>query len=301
VSITLILQQGLNGVVLASDYALFALGLSVTWGVLKVLNLAHAELFTFGGVVAILIGLKSDLGFVPVILIAAAACGVLSVLIDAIAFWPLRFKRLDIADMELTSMITSLGISTILVTLANHLFNNEAQHPAAALFAVSAWHFGGLIVTNVQVLVTATALILTFATWWVVKRTKFGRALRGLAFSPDMARVVGVRTEPLYRVTLFACGALAGIAGVLLLILLQNVDAYSGSNLLLKGIAIIVLAGAGEILGLLVGAVVLGFAETLGSLWLPSSIQTALPFLLILVVLLIRPSGLFGRSDVIRT
>lgn len=297
----LVLQQCLNGLVLASDYTLFALGLSVIWGVLKVLNLAHAELFTVGGLVTVLLGASTGLPLPVIAVIAAVAGGLLSLIVDAIAFWPLRLKKLNTEELELTSLITSLGASTILLSLVDRFTKHQAQPLPQHLFKVETFRFGNLMLTNAQILVTVTALVLTFATWWVVRRTQFGRALRGLAFSADMARVVGVRTEPLFRVTLFACGALASVAGVLLTILLATMDAYSGANLMLKGIAIIVLAGSGSILGLLVGAFILGFGETVGSLFLPGVIESSLPFLVILVVLLIRPHGLFGESESVRT
>jgi branched-chain amino acid transport system permease protein len=299
--IDLVLQQCLNGLVLACNYTLFALGLSVIWGVLKVLNLAHAELFTFGALAAVYAG---QMAGVPLPIVVAAAIltgGLLSVVVDTIAFWPLRMKNLSVEDFELTSLITSLGASTILISVASHITGNQAQSVPPGLFDVAAWRFGPLIMTNVQLVVSLTALALTLATWWVVRHSQFGRALRALAFSTDMARVVGIRTEVLYRATLFACGSLAAVAGVLLTILMGSVNAYSGADLMLKAIAIIVLAGNGAILGLFAGALILGFGETVGTLFLPTVVQSALPFLVILIVLLARPSGLFGRSEAVRT
>lgn len=297
----LILQQCLNGLVLACNYTLFALGLSVIWGVLKVLNLAHAELFTFGALAAVYAGQTGGLALPMVFLAAILVGGILSLVVDTIAFWPLRMKNLSVEDFELASLITSLGASTILVSLAARMTGNQAVSMPAGVFEVEAWRIGPLVLTNLQVIASVCALLLTVATWWIVRHSQFGRALRALAFSPDMSRVVGIRTEVLYRVTLFACGALAAAAGVLLTILMGSVDAHSGANLMLKAIAIIVLAGSGSILGLLVGAVILGQGETVGTLFLPNVIQSALPFLVILVVLLARPSGLFGRSETVRT
>lgn len=297
----LILQQCLNGLVLACNYTLFALGLSVIWGVLKVLNLAHAEMFTFGALAAVFAGQAGGLPLPMVFAVAVVTGGVLALIVDTIAFWPLRMKNLGVEDFELSSLITSLGASTILVSLAARWTNNQAVSMPPGVFTVEAWRFGGLVLTNVQVIVSIAALLLTIVTWWVVRHSQFGRALRGLAFSTDMAKVVGIRTETLYRATLFVCGALAATAGLLLTILMGSVDAHSGANLMLKAIAIIVLAGSGSIVGLLVGAVILGLGETVGTLFLPNVVQSALPFLVILVVLLARPSGLFGRSDVVRT
>ena len=121
----LVLQQCLNGLVLASDYTLFALGLSVIWGVLKVLNLAHAELFTVGGLVTVVLGSSTGLPLPVIALIAAVAGGVLSLVVDAIAFWPLRIKKLNTEELELTSLITSLGASTILLSLVDRFTKHQ--------------------------------------------------------------------------------------------------------------------------------------------------------------------------------
>ena len=230
----LILQQCLNGLVLACNYTLFALGLSVIWGVLKVLNLAHAEIFTFGALAAVFAGQASGLPLPFVFAAAVLAGGVLALIIDTVAFWPLRRKNLSVEDFELASLITSLGASTILLSLATRVTNNQAVSMPPGVFKVEAWRFGSLVLTNVQVIVSVSALFLTLAIWWVVRHSQFGRALRALAYSPDMSKVVGIRTETVYRVTLFTCGALAAVAGVLLTILMGSVDAHSGANLMLK-------------------------------------------------------------------
>lgn len=297
----LLLQQLLNGLVLASNYSLFALGLSVVWGVLKVLNLAHAELFTLGALAAVLAA--NGLG-APIWLalpIAALAGGVLGVLVDWLAFRPLRARNLGVAEFELSSLITSIGASTILISVATRVTGNHIETFPPGFFGIEPWRVGGLIVTNAQIMVTAVSITLTLGTWLVVEKTQFGRALRSLAYSPEMSQVFGIRTEFVYRTTLFACGAFAAVAGVLLTIMVGTIDAYSGANLMLKAIAIIVLAGAGSIPGVIVGAVILGVGETVGPMVLPPAVESSLPFLIILVVLLISPNGLFGRAQRIRT
>lgn len=297
----LLLQQSLNGLVLASNYALFALGLSVVWGVLKVLNLAHAELFTLGALFAVMAakGLGAPLWIA--LPLAAVGGGLLAVVVDTVAFWPLRLKNLSVMEFELSSLITSIGASTILISVATRLTGNHIETFPPGFFEVQPLRFAGLIVTNAQLMVTGISVVLTIATWLVVEKTQFGRALRALAYSPEMSQVFGIRTEVVYRLTLFGCGAFAAIAGVLLTVMVGTVDAYSGANLMLKAIAIIVLAGSGSILGLLVGAIILGVGETVGSMFLPPVIESSLPFLIILVVLLVSPNGLFGRTERIRT
>lgn len=297
---SLVAQQVLNGVVLACVYTLFALGLSVTWGVLKVLNLAHAQLFTVGALCAIYLAQATGLLLLVAVPVAALVAGGVALVVDTFAFWPLRRQKLDTEELELSSLITSLGAATILVSLASRLTGAQAKHFPADFFVSKNYVVAGLRVTNLQVIVVVSAVVLTVLVAVIVQRTQFGRALRTLAFSMDIAKIVGVRAEVAYRATLFVCGALAGVAGVLLALLLGSVDAFTGESLLVKGIAIIVLAGAGRIAGLMVGALLLGMAETVGSLWLPAAIQTAVPFLLIAVVLLLKPAGLFGRSETVR-
>lgn len=297
---SLVAQQVLNGVVVACVYTLFALGLSVTWGVLKVLNLAHAQLFTVGALGAIYLAQASGLPLLVALPAAAVVAGVVALVVDSFAFWPLRRQKLDTEELELSSLITSLGAATILLSLASRLTGAQAKHFPPSFFASRNYVIAGLRVTNLQIIVAVSAVALTVIAAMIVQRTQFGRALRTLAFSMDIAKIVGVRAEVAYRATLFVCGALAGVAGVLLALLLGSVDAFTGESLLVKGIAIIVLAGAGRIMGLMVGALLLGMAETVGSLWLPVAIQTSVPFLLIAVVLLLKPAGLFGRSEAVR-
>jgi branched-chain amino acid transport system permease protein len=297
---SLLTQQVANGLVLACVYALFALGLSVTWGVLKVLNLAHAHLFTVGALVAIWLSRETGLPVPLVAIVAAIAAGAVALVVDSVAFYPLRRRNLGVEDMEIASLITSLGASMILLSLASRWTGGTAQSFAPDFVSVRNFEVLGVRVTSLQLVVAATAVLFTIAAWAVVRRTQFGRGLRAMAFSMDIARMVGVRAESSYRATLFVCGALAGVAGVLLALLLGSVDAFTGETLLIKGIAIIVLAGSGQILGLLVGGLLLGLGETVGSIWLPAPALASLPFLLIVVVLLIRPAGLFARVDTVR-
>lgn len=293
----LIAQQTVNGVVLASVYVLFALGLSVTWGVLKVLNLAHAHLFTVGALTGVWLSANTDLPFVLALLVCAAAAAVVALAVDTVAFYPLRRRGLDPEQLEIASLITSLGAGLILLSLANRWTGGVAQSFDDGFFDATTLDVLSLRITDLQILVAVCAVTLAVAAAWIVARTRFGRSLRTIAFSMEIARIVGVRAEAVYRVTLATCGALAGIAGVLLALLLGSVDGYTGETLLIKGIAIIVLAGSGQILGLLVGALLLGLGETVGSLYLPDPVLTTLPFLLIVVVLLTKPAGLFGQVE----
>lgn len=296
----LVLQQTLNGVVLASDYALFALGLSVVWGVLKVMNLAHAEFFTLGALVTAGIGSALELPLILTVILSAAVAGLAALAVDTVAFFPLRKRNLSVEEFELASLITSLGASAILISIANYFTKHQAKSVSDALFTSESMRVGPVLVSNIQAVIVVTAVALVISVALIVNKTQFGRALRSLAFSTPMAEVMGVRSGRVYRLTIVSCGVLAGLAGALLTLLLGQADSYSGEALLLKGIAIIVLAGSGSIYGLLLGATILGFGETLGSLFLPTVIQTSLPFLILLAVLLIRPSGVFGRSDAVR-
>lgn len=296
----IVFQQTVNGVALAGLYVMFALGLSVTWGVLKVFNLAHAEIVAIGALITVMAGGDAGWPLIAVMPLALLGCGFLALAVDTAAFWPLRLKRLDTEELEITSLITSLGAGLIILSLAGRWTGHQEQHIPAGVFTVETWSLLGARVTNAQAVVIAAAVLLCAGTSALLGRTQFGRALRGLAYAPDMARVVGVRTEVVHRVTMFGAGAVAGIGGVAVALLLSTVNPYTGGDLLIFGVATIVLAGTGRILGLLVGGLVLGLGATLGSLWLPSVLYNALPFLVILVVLLTRPSGLFGRSEAVR-
>jgi branched-chain amino acid transport system permease protein len=296
----LVLQQTFNGIALGCLYALFALGLTLAWGVLKILNLAHAELVTFGAIAAWYLAEHTGLPLIAVVPAAAIFGGLLAVAMDFVAFAPLRRKPMAAHDRELSSMVTSLGASIILLSLAEKATNAELVRIPSEMLVVKRYEVLGTRITNVQILVVVTSLVLTFALWRIVARTQFGRALRSLAFSLEVTQIQGVNTNRITRAAFFACGALAATAGVLLALLLGGFDARFGSLLLLKAITIIVIAGSGEVIGALVGGIVLGLSETLGTLWLPLVARESIPFLLIIVVLMARPQGLFGRSAGLR-
>lgn len=290
------LQYLINGVVIGCVYALFGLGLSVAWGVLKLVNVAHAQLFTFGALMAVFLGGSTDLSLGVILVVAMVGTGVAALALDTVAFWPLRRKGLSVEEMEINSLITAFGAALIFTAVFDKATGGDVVSLSQHLFTVKRYEIGSAGITNIQIIVALSAVALTVLVWLIVARTQVGRALRALAHSRPMTEAVGVDTARLYRITLFGCGVLAGAAGVLLAVQRAGIDSRFGDPLLLVGIAIIVIVGSGEILGTLVGGLVLGITDALAFLWLPTYLGDLIPFVLIAVVLMIRPSGLFGRA-----
>lgn len=292
---TLVAQQVVNGIVTGSVEALFALGLTISWGVLKILNLAQAQIFTMAALTAVYVGDHTGLPLWAVIIAAVLAGGLLAVAGNAVAFWPLRRQRLDTHAMELNSLITSFGLALILTGIAEKVTDSNIVRLPQRLYSVHLLHVGGVSLTNVQLIVVVASVVLSVAVWWAIGHTRTGTAIRALAYLPEMTQMAGVNVSRLTRGAFFLCGALAGCAAVLLSMLLNAVDATFGTDILLQAIAIIVIAGSGRILGALAAGLLLGIVEDVGSLYWPANIGNLIPFLLIAVVLLIRPTGLFGR------
>jgi branched-chain amino acid transport system permease protein len=295
VSVTLVVQQVANGIVTGSVEALFALGLTISWGVLKILNLAHAQIFTMAALTAVYVGNHTGLPLWAVTIAAILAGGLLAVAGDAVAFWPQRRRHLDTHAMELNSLITSFGVALILTGIAEKVTNSNIVRLPQRLYSVHLIHIGGVALTSVQIIVAAASVLLSLVVWWAIGHARAGTALRALAYRPEMTQMSGVNVGRLTRGAFFLCGALAGCAAVLLSMLLGAVDATFGTDILLQAIAIIVIAGSGRILGALVAGLLLGIVQDVGSLYWSANIGNLIPFVLIAVILLIRPAGLFGR------
>jgi branched-chain amino acid transport system permease protein len=289
-------QQAVNAIVLGSSYLLFTLGLSLSWGVLGVLNLAHGAIFMIGAIVAYQVTKGSDASLVVVLPVAAAAGGACAVILELVAYRPIRNRLRHSDEGDLRALIASVAAASILVAIGDEVTDRNPQSLPPSLFEVHTTTVLGAQVTNIQLLIVGLALALTLALAWVVHSTNAGRAMRAFAFDPATARLLGVSPERLSIATMFASGAMAAGAGVLLAINLNLVSAYMGDGLLLKAFAIIILAGVGSIGGALVAAFLLAFVEIGVVEYVSSDLKDAVAFALIIVLLLLRPQGLFSRG-----
>jgi len=294
------LQQIVNALVLGSIYVLFALGLSLTWGTLNVLNLAHGSTFMFSGFVAYYISSHSHLPLILLILIAVAVGGVLAVLLDVLIFAQIKKRVLDEGRAELAMMIASIGVATIPVAIAQKQTSDSPFYVRGAGWANHVHRVGGVHFTNMSLVIVVVTIAGSVALGQWVARTRNGRALRALAADADTCGLMGINQRRLATLTLCVSGATAGLAGVLLTVYLGSLTPESGQSLLLKAFAAVILGGVGSIWGTMAGAYLLAFAEisiiaTTSGAW-----TDAISFGVIVVVLLLRPQGIFSRVKVDR-
>jgi branched-chain amino acid transport system permease protein len=284
----------------ASFYVLFALGLSLAWGVGKVLNLAHGAVFTMSGLAVYLVCRDVSLPLVVLTITAGLAGGLLTLLIDICFFRYIRLRGENRARVELRQMVASLGLATALVTLAEIWSGNSPQAVPASISTARVMTIFGVKTPLIDIEVIIVAVVLAGAVIWAVKASPFGRALRAVAFNPDATEILGINSQRIIGSTMFISGAFAGIAAALLSADSLIYNQQLGNNYLLKGFAIVVLGGVGSVTGTVLGGLVLGLGETLTATYISADWSTAVAFILIFLVLVARPQGMLSARSAIR-
>jgi branched-chain amino acid transport system permease protein len=300
-----LLQQVINGLVLGSLYALIALGYTMVYGVLNLINFAHGDVLMAGALAALsAIGLMHGMwpglpGWLLLILGIMAAipvCVSLSLVIERIAYRPLRNAP------RLAPLITAIGVSILIQTLAMLVWGrNYMTFPQ--LLPATPLHIGAATITVTKVVVIVLAALIMGSLLWLVQTTRLGRAMRATAENPRVASLMGVNPDSVIAMT-FAIGAgLAAVAGVMLEATYQVAHFYMGFIPGLKAFTAAVLGGIGNIAGAMVGGIVLGLIEALGAGYIGqltngifgSNYQDVFAFIVLCTVLILRPSGLLGE------
>ena len=290
-------QQLVNGLSLGALYALFALGFTLIFGVLGVVNLSHGAIFMVGayaGVEAI-----ARFGF-PLWLampFAFAVSGLFGLLIDVLVLKPLRKRNAP----HLIPMIATIGIGIALNNTVQGLFGAQNIRFPAGTIPTDTMEFGafGLTIgiTAIELAIILLSFTLMAALIFVIRRTQVGRALRAIAESPKAAYLVGIDVEGLFMLTSFIAAGLGGVAGVMIGLYSNAIFPLMGQPMLQKGVAVIILGGMGDIRGALLAGLFLGFAEVLSVAYIGSTMRDAVAFGLLFVILLVRPKGLFGTTN----
>jgi branched-chain amino acid transport system permease protein len=282
---------------LGSVYVLFSLGLSLSWSVLGLLNLAYGAQFMLGAYFAYLFGEHVHASLLVVLPVAVVAVAATSVIADYFVFRWLRIRAGTPVESELAMLVASIGLAAVAETIVQNATAGNSEFIPSSTYKVRTLGFGGstLHITNIQLLMTVVAIVLTIAFAAFVKWTRFGRAMRAAAVDPATCELLGVNANRLFSVTMAISGGMAGLAGVLLGIDLTNVQFQMGDPLVTKAFAVIIIGGVGSIAGAAVGGYLLAFAETLVVVYGPSTYQDAISFALIIIVLLVRPTGLFAQ------
>ena len=294
-------QDLLNATTLASIYVLFALGMSLVWGTIGILNFAHGSIFMFSAFVAYLVVQQIPLGMPAVIVIAMASGALIAVAMQYLVFQPIMKKAKNPHAGELQLVIGGIGLSAIPISFAQRSTLSNPFGFSAGTFETQAYTIGGVIITNVMIIILIVGLGLGVGTALWIRNSKKGLALRALGVDPEVSAMMGIDRPKLALATMLYSGALAGLAGALLTYYFNSITSESGDTLLLKAFAIIILGGVGSIFGVILGSFILAFAEFAVLLYTNGSWVTAVSFGLLFLILLIRPQGILGKKEVRRT
>jgi branched-chain amino acid transport system permease protein len=286
----MLVQQLANGVFLGAVYALFAIGYTLVFGVLDILNLAHAAIFMLTAFVALSLA-SAGVPLVAAFLVAIVVAGVVGIALDRVAFAPLRRRNAG----TLVPLISSIGAAIIIQGIVRGIWGPEEHRFAGDALAMTVLHLGSLNVGALDLIVLAVALAFMLALSYVMRATALGRRIRAVASDRVAAALLGVDLERTIAVTFFIASALGGAAGILIGLQYNSVSIDMGARIELKGLAIIILGGMGSITGAVIGAFILGAVETLAVAYISSGYRDAIAFGVMFLILVIRPTGLLGK------
>lgn len=294
------MQEIIGVLTLGSIYLLFALGMSVVWGSIGILNFAHGAIFMFSAFVCHQVLVSYAAPFLVVALLGAAVGASLSVLMQVLVFEQILKRSSSERSADIRILIGGIGAGIIPLAIAQHVTKNQAFGLERSTFDITVWQFAGLRISNIQVITMACAGVLALGIGIWLNRSRQGLALRAIGVDAEVASMMGVNRARLAGATMAFAGALAGLAGVLLTYQLGALTPTSGDTLLVKAFACVILGGLGSTLGVVTGCFLLAAAETLVLTQTSGMWVEAIAFSLIFLVLLVRPVGLFGRQEVRR-
>jgi branched-chain amino acid transport system permease protein len=285
-------QQLINGLFIGSVYGLFAVGYTLVFGVLDILNLAHPAIFTLGGLVALWMvesaGLSIWVAFPASVLLA----GLLGILLDRAAFAPLRAR----ADSHFSGLISSIAMAILFESAALALFGARTVRFPANTITNHVWQVAGVTITSLQVEIVLAAILFMVGLMQLLKRTRVGKAIRAVAENERAARLLGIHVDGIIAFTFFVSSALGGAAGILFGLYFDALSPDMGRSIEVKGLAVIILGGMGSIPGAILGGLAFGLSEVLTvAITGTSNLRDAVAFTVLFAVLLFRPSGLLGR------
>ncbi|HSQ12892.1 MAG TPA: branched-chain amino acid ABC transporter permease [Candidatus Deferrimicrobium sp.] len=285
-------QQFVNAISLGGVYALFALGFTLIFGVLNVVNLAHGAIFMLGAYTALQAVVLFKFPLALAMGAAIVVTGTAGWLLDRLIFAPLRARQAP----HLAPMIATIGLGISLNSTIQGIFGAENLRFPVHGLAAESLQFDGVQVTWLEIQIILLAFVLMAVLLWWLKHTRMGCALRALAESRKAAALLGIDVEGLFRVTSVIAALLGGVAGVLIALYTNAVFPQMGQPMLHKGIAVVILGGMGDIRGALLGGFFLGCAEVFSVAYIGSTMRDAVAFGLLFAILLLRPEGLFGKA-----
>ncbi|MGG3962076.1 branched-chain amino acid ABC transporter permease, partial [Geobacillus stearothermophilus] len=285
-----LIQQLVNGISLGSIYALIALGYTMVYGIVRLINFAHGDVFMIGSFVGFYAVTMLGVGFFPALLLAMAACAVLGVVIERIAYKPLRNAT------RIAVLITAIGVSLLIEYVIIYLRGAQPEAYPSTLLSDRNLELFGVVISSQSLFILGTSLVLMVLLQFIVHRTKIGKAMRAVSHDAEAARLMGINVDNTISATFAIGSALAGAAGVIFGIYYTKIEPLMGILPGLKAFVAAVLGGIGIIPGAMVGGLLLGVIESLVSGLGYSLWRDGVAFVILILILIFRPAGLFGKN-----
>ncbi|HZJ83825.1 MAG TPA: branched-chain amino acid ABC transporter permease [Clostridia bacterium] len=285
------LQQIINGISLGSIYALIALGYTMVYGIIKLINFAHCDIYMIGAYIGYFCMTTFGLGVLSSLLIAMAICTLLGVAIEKIAYKPLRNAT------RISVLITAIGVSLFLEYSTMFFVKaNVRTYPDMTGVLNKTFNLGNIVISMQQILLVSTTIILMALLQFIVKKTRIGKAMRAVSLDKDAAELMGINVNRTISFTFAIGSALAGAAGVLVGIYYNSINPLMGVVPGLKAFVAAVFGGIGIIPGAMIGGYFIGAVEVLVSGYGNSMYRDAVVFAILILILIIKPSGLLGKD-----
>jgi branched-chain amino acid transport system permease protein len=285
-----LIQQLVNGISLGSIYALIALGYTMVYGIVKLINFAHGDVFMVGSFIGFYSITVLDLGFFPALLISMVACAIFGVLIERIAYKPLRNAT------RIAALITAIGVSLFIEYGTIYVRGAQPEAYPDGVVPLKSLDLFGVKISGQSLLILGTSLILMVLLQFIVHKTKIGKAMRAVSHDMDAARLMGINVNNTISATFAIGSALAGAAGVIFGVYYTKIEPLMGIIPGLKAFVAAVLGGIGIIPGAMTGGLVLGVIESLVSAAGYSLWRDGVAFVVLILILIFRPAGLFGKN-----
>ncbi len=284
-----LMQQIVNGISLGSIYALIALGYTMVYGIIKLINFAHGDIYMIGAYIGYAAITFAHLGFFPAMVISMIACGLLGVITEKVAYKPLRNAS------RIAVLITAIGVS-LLMEYVMMFFVSPDVRSYPAVLNNKVFHIGNVIVNTQQIYIIVTAIVLMVVLQFIVHKTKVGKAMRAVSIDKDAAELMGIKVDQTISYTFAIGSAMAGAAGVLVGLYYNSIDPLMGIMPGLKAFVAAVFGGIGIIPGAMLGGLSIGVIETMVSGYGSSLFKDAVVFAILILILILKPAGILGKN-----
>ena len=286
------IQQIINGLSIGSVYALIALGYTMVYGIIGLINFAHGDIYMVGAFIGFFVATVLNMPFPAVLIIAMAGSALVGVFIEKFAYKPLRNSP------KITLLITAIGVSFLLENgmALKELAGASYRTYPSNLLVQKTYNFFGIDISNLQLIILAISLLLVLLLQYIVFGTKIGKAMRAASFDMEAAKLMGINVDNVISITFAIGSGLAGAAGVFVAILYNRIDPLMGMMPGLKAFVAAVLGGIGIIPGAMLGGIILGLAETLTKAYISTKFADAIAFLILIIILIVKPTGILGNE-----